>query len=95
MEVYQHNKTKKVAQIDRLKFEALLSDLSAAFINVPVSEVDGKIEQGLQRIVEFLGVDRSTVWKVNPDGKMICTHSFARNGIKPPPDTISNLVPVW
>ena len=95
MEVYQHNKTKKVAQIDRLKFEALLSDLSAAFINVPVSEVDGKIVQGLQRIVEFLGVDRSTVWKVSPDGKMICTHSFARNGIKPPPDTISNLVPVW
>jgi hypothetical protein len=95
MEVYRNNKTKEVAQIDRLKFEALLSDLSTAFINVPVSEVDGKIEQGLQRIVEFLGVDRSTVWKVSPEGKMICTHSFARLGIKPPPDVISNLVPVW
>ncbi|MDD5286121.1 MAG: sigma 54-interacting transcriptional regulator [Desulfuromonadaceae bacterium] len=83
------------AQIDRLKFEALLSDLSATFINVHVSEVDGKIEQGLRRIVEFLGIDRSTVWKVSPEGKMLCTHSFARAGIKPPPDVISNMVPVW
>lgn len=95
MEAYQNHKVKEVAQIDRLKFEALLSDLSAAFINVPVSEVDGKIEQGLQRIVEFLGVDRSTVWKVSPEGKMLCTHSYSLPGIKPPPDVISNLVPVW
>lgn len=86
---------KEGAQIDRLKFEAILSDLSAAFINVHVSEVDGKIVQGLQRIVEFLGVDRSTVWKVSPEGKMLCTHSFAREGIQPPPDVISNLVPIW
>jgi transcriptional regulator with GAF, ATPase, and Fis domain len=91
----QNNNIREVAQIDRLMFEALLSDLSAAFINVPVSEVDGKIEQGLQRIVEFLGVDRSTVWKVNPEGEMLCTHSFAKLGIKPPPDVILDLVPVW
>lgn len=95
MESSENQNFKEIAQIDRLKFEALLSDLSAAFINVPVSEVDGKIEQGLQRIVEFLGVDRSTVWKVSPEGDSLCTHSFAKPGIKPPPEVISNLVPVW
>ena len=89
------NTPQEGAQIDRLKFEAILSDLSAAFINVHVSEVDGKIVQGLQRIVEFLGVDRSTVWKIGPDGNSLCTHSFAKPGIKPPPEVISNLVPVW
>ncbi|MEI6205834.1 MAG: PAS domain-containing protein [Desulfuromonadales bacterium] len=88
-------KIKESSQIERLKFEALLSDLSATFINVHVSEVDRKIEQGLQRIVEFLGFDRSTAWKVTPEGKMLCTHSFARPGIKPPPAVISNMVPVW
>ncbi len=95
MESHSNEKIKDIAQIDRLQFEALLSDLSAAFINVHVSEVDGKIVQGLQRIVDFLGFDRSTVWKVSPEGKMLCTHSFARPGIKPPPDVISNMVPVW
>jgi transcriptional regulator with GAF, ATPase, and Fis domain len=96
MNLTQPNETvKEGSQIDRLQFEALLSDLSAAFINVHVSEVDGKIVQGLQKIVEFLGVDRSTVWKVGPDGRSLCTHSFAKPGIKPPPDVISNLVPIW
>lgn len=88
-------KIREGIQNERLEFEALLSDLSAAFINVHVSEVDGKIEQGLQRIVDFLGFDRSTVWKVSPERELLCTHSFARPGIKPPPAVISNLVPVW
>ena len=37
---------KEAAQAERLKFEALLSTLSATFINVAVSDVDGKIERG-------------------------------------------------
>lgn len=88
-------KIREGIQNERLEFEALLSDLSAAFINVHVSEVDDKIVHGLRRIVDFLGFDRSTVWKVTPDREMLCTHSFARPGIKPPPAVISNLVPVW
>ena len=59
-------KQKDVVQDERLKFEALLSDLSAAFINLPVSEVDRKIEQGLQNIVEFLGFDRCSIWHFSP-----------------------------
>jgi transcriptional regulator with GAF, ATPase, and Fis domain len=88
---------KEVAQVERVKFEALLSTLSATFINVPVSEVDGKIEQGLQKIVDFLGFDRSTVWQINRDtGEMICTHTYALPGIKQPPTILPpDLVPVW
>lgn len=90
-------KLKEAAQVERLKFEALLSDLSATFINVPVNEVDGKIVQGLQKIVDFLGFDRSTVWRLDPDhGQMTCTHSYELPGIRQPLAIIPpGLVPVW
>ncbi|HEV3444655.1 MAG TPA: hypothetical protein VG099_08440, partial [Gemmataceae bacterium] len=39
---------------ERLRFESLLSRLSAIFINLPAEEVDSQIERGLQQIVEFL-----------------------------------------
>ena len=88
---------REAAQVKRLSFEALLSSLSATFINLPVSEVDGKIVQGLQKIVDFLGFDRSTAWRVDPDtGEMICTHSYALPGIKQPPAILPyEMVPVW
>ena len=90
-------KQKELAQVERLKFEALLSTLSATFINVAVSEVDGKIVQGLQKTVEFLGFDRSTVWRLDPDSRqMICTHTYALPGITPPPAVIlPGMMPVW
>jgi formate hydrogenlyase transcriptional activator len=88
---------KEASQNERLEFEELLSTLSATFINVPVSEVDGKIVQGLQKIVDFLGFDRSTIWRVDPDtGEMICTHSYALPGIKQPPTILPpEMVPLW
>lgn len=90
-------KRKEAAQNERLQFESLLSTLSTTFINVPVSEVDGKIVQGLRKIVDFLGFDRSTVWRVDPDtGEMICTHSYELPGIKPPLAVLPpDMVPVW
>jgi len=90
-------KQEEAAQIQLLRFEALLSSLSATFINLPVSEVDGKIVQGLQKIVDFLGFDRSTAWKLDREsGAMVCTHSYQRPGIKPPPALLPpGLVPVW
>lgn len=89
-------KIKEDEQTERLKVEALLSDLSTAFINVPVNEVDRKIEQSLQKVVEFLGFDRCTIWHVVPEhGRLLLTHSFALPGIKQPPAVIEDLIPVW
>src|SRR5262249_23100981 len=42
----------------RLPFETLLAGLSATFINLSAGEVDSQIESALQRLVEFLEVDR-------------------------------------
>ena len=89
-------KVKEEVQSERLKVEALLSDLSTAFINVPVSEVDGKIEQGLQKVVNHLGFDRCSIWHVLPEeGQLLLAHSFALPGIQSPPRVIVDLIPVW
>jgi hypothetical protein len=44
---------------ERLRFESLLSELSARLIPVSLGDVDTEIERGLQRVVEFLRMDRA------------------------------------
>lgn len=96
MDITEH-KMKEAVSVERLRFEALLSALSATFINVSVSEVDEKIVRGLKEIVDFLGFDRSSVWRVDPDsGEMICTHTYALPGIKQPPAVLQrSMMPIW
>jgi hypothetical protein len=69
---------------ERLRFEALLSSFSARFINLPAEQVDQEIEAGLQRLVEFLDLDRSTLFQLSGDGKtLVVTHSWAKPGYEP------------
>src|SRR5262245_49312664 len=71
---------------ERLRFESLLSRLSATFIHLSAEEVDGQIERGLQQIVAFLGIDRSSLYQFSPDGSaMVVTHSFVMPGSDPFP----------
>lgn len=89
-------KLKETAQEERLKFEALLSALSAEFINMSVSEVDIKVEQGLKTIYDFLGVDRTTIALLSPtDGKLYSTYSYSLPGIKHPPKVVDDVIPEW
>jgi hypothetical protein len=46
---------------ERLRFETLLAELSATFVNVPAGQVDSQIESALQRLVLFLGIDRGAL----------------------------------
>ncbi len=46
---------------ERLRFETLLSDVSAGLINVAASRIDGALEDGLRQVVTFLGVDRGSL----------------------------------
>jgi hypothetical protein len=48
--------------------ECLLVDLSTRFTGLPVARIDAEIERGLRELVEFLGVDRSTLFQFSPDG---------------------------
>jgi PAS domain S-box-containing protein len=52
---------------ERLKFEQLLSDLSARFVNIPPDRVDSEIEVGLRQIREFFQVDSCALLRTFPD----------------------------
>src|SRR5881396_3116896 len=53
---------------ERFRFESLVIDLAAGFINVDPEDVDHAIENCLRRIVEALGLDRSTLFQRSGDG---------------------------
>jgi signal transduction histidine kinase len=46
---------------ERLRFETLLSELSAGLIHVAAADLDPALERGLRHIVTFLGVDRGNL----------------------------------
>src|SRR5512147_3122588 len=63
---------------ERLRFEALLVDLSARFVHVPADQVDGMIEDAQRRIVQALGLDRSTLLqRSDADDDLVITHAWA------------------
>jgi formate hydrogenlyase transcriptional activator len=66
---------------ERIGFEQLLAELSAAFINLPASGIDNHINDSLRRLVEFLGNDRSTLVEFgDDDSHVLVTHSQATPG---------------
>jgi PAS domain S-box-containing protein len=74
---------------ERLRFETLLADLSATFVNLPASQVDSQIESALCRLVEFLEVDRGGLAEVLVAQKqLVITHSYHMPGVPPQPRTI-------
>ncbi len=79
---------------ERLRFESLLSRLSATFVHLPADKVDEQIQSGLQQIVEFLGVERSSVAQFSEDGsELVATHSYTIPGFPPMPRV--NLAAMW
>ena len=74
---------------DRLQFESLVADVSARFVNLPADQVDAEIEAAQGQIVEALGLDRSTLFELEPDGStLVFTHYWARPGFPEPPKRV-------
>ena len=67
---------------ERLVFESLLSELSANLIHISLNDLDREIERGLQRIGEFLSVDRANLHEYVRQGSIVCL-SWAVQGIEP------------
>ena len=66
---------------ERLKFEAMIADLAATFVNLRAEEVDDHIESALHQLVEFLGFDRATLFQApNDSGFFEGTHCWAKPG---------------
>jgi signal transduction histidine kinase len=74
---------------ERLRFERLLTDLSATFVNAPAAAVDAQIEDALRQLTEFLGVERSNLGQLSGDKRIIhVTHSYVEPGFPPFPRMI-------
>jgi transcriptional regulator with GAF, ATPase, and Fis domain len=68
---------------ERLRFETVLSDLSARFINLPADQVDREIEGALKRLVEAVGLERGTLAQLADDGQtLVVTHSWVAPGFE-------------
>src|SRR6266404_4140085 len=71
---------------ERLRFETLVTELSAAFANLSPNEVDHEIDKWLQTLVEFLGVDRASFLQFEEDWTMLYrSHSYTVPEIEPLP----------
>ena len=62
---------------EHLRFENLLAELSAIFVNLPANQVDSQIESALQHLVTFLGIDRGGLAELLiAEKQMVITHSY-------------------
>jgi signal transduction histidine kinase len=69
---------------ERLRFETLLSNLSAALASCPTGDINREVETGLRRTVEDLGTDRAILWSLDDRSREArITHSWARPGSPP------------
>ena len=68
----------------RLRFETLLSELSAGLIHVSAPDTGAAIERALEQVVTFLGVDRGGLDE-RAEGRPRLRLSWARPGLEEPP----------
>jgi len=67
---------------ERLQFEQLLGDICSNLINVNPDELFGRIDVSLRTLVEFFGIDRSSLAEFSDDSKLRSIHSWARPGLE-------------
>jgi PAS domain S-box-containing protein len=71
---------------ERLKFETLITELSAQLINLSSEEVDREIKKALKKIVEFFGRGYCVIIQATASGgNYEFTHVYASRGMKPIP----------
>jgi len=73
---------------ERLRFESLVADISARFVNLPSEQIDDEILDAQRRICTCLGLDMSTLWQRLPGapGSLSMTHIHRPPGGPPIPE---------
>jgi formate hydrogenlyase transcriptional activator len=82
---------------ERLRLQDLVSEIAALLEDQTPTEVDTQIGKAIQRIVEFLGIDRAGLGEFSEDrGEMTITHAYSVPGVEPVPKLfmVKNL-PWW
>jgi signal transduction histidine kinase len=74
---------------ERIRFEALVSEVVTACATVKLDELDEQIRDCLRRVVTFLGVDSGSLWQRAPDSLTLSvTHYWRTDGVGDPPPTV-------
>ncbi len=75
--------------IGRLRFESFLLELSAYFAKAPPDSVDRGIDEWIEKLAEFIGLDRISLWECDPDGvQMHRQHFYIRPGLRNSPPIV-------
>jgi PAS domain S-box-containing protein len=72
---------------ERLRFETLLADLSARFVNVPADQTDHEIENAQRQICECLSIHQCSLWQSLPSDPeiLLLTHLYRTHESELPP----------
>jgi formate hydrogenlyase transcriptional activator len=79
----------RIADDERMRFEALVGELGAELINVKAADVDRAIEEALGQVVRTLNLDRSALFQLEECGDFVHTHQWTRPGGAVPPPRVS------
>ncbi len=91
-----HRKQVQIKVEELLRFEQIVSEISAVFINIPVKEVDGKITYGLERIGKFFNVDRCSLYQYsNQQDDFRISHTWTQKGVDPAPVSLTSEMLPW
>src|SRR5260370_21303209 len=78
---------------DRLRFEVLLTELSARFVRATSGSIDQEIVNAQQQIVLALDLERSTLVQTQDGGHDVVTHSWQMPGVEPFHPLAVNVLP--
>ena len=72
---------------EQLRFEMLLTEISARFVNLPAEQVESEIQDAQRRISESLQFDRLTMWQISEPNRSDAplTHLFQYKSPDCPP----------
>ncbi len=74
---------------NRLKFEELVSGISARFVDLDPVNVASEVSKSLKEISDYLDFDRCSVFEYSIDKKQMAVFSsHTKEGIQPPPVTV-------
>lgn len=62
---------------DRVRFETLVADIASHFVAIESDQIDDAIRDSQRRLVEVLGIDRSSLFQLDDDGLMQFTHTYS------------------
>ncbi len=80
---------------ERLRFEELLSRLSAAFVRPASHEMDRAFENGLQQLGQFVGVERVTLRRFTADGQLNVAYAWLASHAPPAPGPLHRFEFPW